>query len=44
MTKAKTVEAVYIYIYIYIYIDNLTKTKIEDSRDRKNLLFCVIQN
>ena len=38
MTKAKTVEAV------YIYIDNLTKTKIEDSRDRKNLLFCVIQN
>ena len=36
MTKAKTVEAV--------YIDNLTKTKIEDSRDRKNLLFCVIQN
>ena len=40
MTKAKTVEAV----YIYIYIDNLTKTKIEDSRDRKNLLFCVIQN
>ena len=42
MTKAKTVEAVY--IYIYIYIDNLTKTKIEDSRDRKNLLFCVMQN
>ena len=36
MVKAKTAEAV----YIYIYIDSLTETKIEDSRDRKNLLFC----
>ena len=36
MVKAKTAEAV------YIYIDSLTETKIEDSRDRKNLLFCVM--
>ena len=36
MTKAKTVEA--------IYIDSLNEIEIKDSRDRKNLLFCVIQN
>ena len=44
MTKAKTVVAVYIYIYIYIYIDSLNEIEVKDSRDRKNLLFCVMQN
>mgnify|MGYP004710982733 CR=1 FL=1 len=38
MTKAKTVVAV------YIYIDSLNEIEVKDSRDRKNLLFCVIQN
>ena len=42
MMKAKTAEAVY--IYIYIYIDSLNEIEIKDSRDRKNLLFCVMQN
>ena len=36
MMIAKTVVAV--------YIDNLIELKIDDSRDRKNLLFCVVQN
>ena len=36
MTKAKTVVAV--------YIDSLNEIDINGSRDRKNLLFCVMQN
>ena len=36
MTKAKTVEAV--------NTDSLNKINKIDSRDRKNLLFCVMQN
>lgn len=36
MTKAKTVVAV--------YTDSLNEIKIDVSRDRKNLLFCVMQN
>ena len=36
MTKAKTVVAV--------YADSLNEIEINDSRDRKNLLFCVMQN
>ena len=40
MTKAKTVVAV----YIYIYIDSLNEIEVKDSRDRKNLLFCVMKN
>ena len=36
MTKAKTVEAV--------HADSLNEIEINDSRDRKNLLFCVMQN
>ena len=38
MTKVKTVKAV------YIHSDSLNEIEIKDSRDRKNLLFCVIQN
>ena len=37
MTKAKTVVAV------YIHTDSLIELKIDDSRDRKNLLFCGMQ-
>ena len=37
MTKAKTVVAV------YIHTDSLNEIKINESRDRKNLLFCVMQ-
>ena len=36
MTKAKTVVAV--------HADSLNEIEINDSRDRKNLLFCVMQN
>ena len=36
MIKAKTAEAV--------YIDSLNEIEVKDSRDRKNLLFCVMQN
>ena len=35
MTKAKTVVAV--------HRDSLIELKIDDSRDRKNLLFCGMQ-
>ena len=36
MTKAKTIVAV--------YTDSLSEIKIDSSRDRNNLLFCVMQN
>ena len=36
MTKAKTVVAG--------YTDSLNEIKIDDSRDRKNLLFCGMQD
>ena len=36
MTKAKTVVAV--------HTDSLNEIKIDDSRDRKILLFCDMQN
>ena len=39
MTKAKTVVAV----HTHTHTDSLTELKI-DSRDRKNLLFCAMQN
>ena len=38
MTKVKTVEAV------YIHTDSLNEIEIRYSRDRKNLLFCVMKN
>ena len=39
MTKAETVVAV----HIYAHTDSLIELKIDDSRDRKNLLFCGMQ-
>ena len=41
MTKAKTVVAVH--THTHTHTDSLTELKI-DSRDRKNLLFCAMQN
>ena len=38
MTKVKTVKAV------YIHSDSLNEIEIRYSRDRKNLLFCVMKN
>ena len=29
---------------VAVYIDNLIEIEINDSRDRKNLLFCSMQN
>ena len=40
MTKAKTVEAVH--THTHTHTDSLNKK--DSSRDRKNLLFCVMQN
>ena len=40
MTKAKTVVAV----HTHTHTDSLSEIKIDTSRDRKNLLFCVMQN
>ena len=42
MTKAKTVVAVH--THTHTHTDSLNEIKIEDSRDRKNLLFCGMQN
>ena len=39
MTKAKTVVAV----HTHTHTDSLIELKIEDSRDRENLLFCGMQ-
>ena len=39
MTKAKTVVAV----DTHTHTDSLNEIKINDSRDRKNLLFCGMQ-
>ena len=43
MTKAKTVVAVHTHTHTHTHTDSLTELKI-DSRDRKNLLFCAMQN
>ena len=44
MTKAKTVVAVHTHTHTHTHTDSLNEIKIEDSRDRKNLLFCGMQN
>ena len=41
MTKAKTVVAVH--THTHTHTDSLIELKIEDSRDRENLLFCGMQ-
>ena len=41
MTKAKTVVAVH--THTHTHTDSLIELKIEDSRDRENLLFCDMQ-
>ena len=41
MTKAKTVVAVH--THTHTHTDSLIELKIDDSRDRKNLLFCGMQ-
>ena len=41
MTKAKTVVAVH--THTHTHTDSLNEIKINDSRDRKNLLFCGMQ-
>ena len=40
MTKAKTIVAV----HTHTHTDSLSEIKIDTSRDRKNLLFCGMQN
>ena len=42
MTKAKTVVAVH--THTHTHTDSLNEIKIDTSRDRKNLLFCGMQN
>ncbi len=42
MTKAKTVVAVH--THTHTHTDSLNEIKIDDSRDRKILLFCDMQN
>ena len=42
MTKAKTVVAVH--THTHTHTDSLNEIKIDTSRDRKILLFCVMQN
>ena len=44
MTKAKTVVAVHTHTHTHTHTDSLNEIKIDDSRDRKILLFCVMQN
>ena len=41
MTKAKTVVAVH--THTHTHTDSLIELKIDDSRDRENLLFCGMQ-
>ena len=41
MTKAKTVVAVH--THTHTHTDSLIELKIDDSRDRENLLFCDMQ-
>ena len=42
MMIAKTVVAVH--THTHTHTDSLSEIKIDTSRDRKNLLFCVMQN
>ena len=44
MTKAKTVVAVHTHTHTHTHTDSLNEIKIDTSRDRKNLLFCGMQN
>ena len=45
MMKAKTVVAVHTHTHTHTHTDSLNKiNKIDRSRDRKNLLFCDMQN
>ena len=44
MAKAKTVVAVHTHTHTHTHTDSLNEIKIEDSRDRKILLFCGMQN
>ena len=44
MTKAKTVVAVHTHTHTHTHTDSLNEIKIDDSRDRKILLFCDMQN
>ena len=43
MTKAKTVVAVHTHTHTHTHTDSLIELKIDDSRDRENLLFCGMQ-
>ena len=43
MTKAKTVVAVHTHTHTHTHTDSLIELKIDDSRDRENLLFCDMQ-
>ena len=40
MTKAKTVVAVHTHTHTHTHTDSLIELKIDDSRDRENLLSC----